>query len=103
MWRVLQVIDAVPVGEPMVLKDVWVHAELEREGSALEKIRQSDCSSEFQESMSANFLTVVRHGDVSIHPRKGSSYCDRTLHHAGNAEAYLQAKPLLDPPADISL
>lgn len=103
VWKVLQVIDAAPAGEPMVLKDVWNHAELEREGSALEKIRQSDHSSEFQKSMSANFLTVVCHGDVAIHSREGHSYCDRSLDHVENAEAYLQGKPLPDsidiPPA----
>lgn len=102
VWKVVQVIDTIPVGEPMVLKDVWIYSELEREGSTLEKIRQSDRSSEFQESMSANFLTVVCHGDVSIHPRKGFSYHDRTLHHVGNAEAYLLGNPLPDSSIDIS-
>lgn len=103
VWKVLRIDGTVPVGEPMVLKDVWIYAELEREGFTLEQIRQSDLSSEFQESMSANFLTVVCHGDVSIHPRKGSSYHDRTLHHVGNAEAYLLGNPLPDSPTDISL
>ncbi|KAJ3543490.1 hypothetical protein NM688_g5849 [Phlebia brevispora] len=96
VWKVVQVVDGVPVGKPAILKDHWVQEEFEREGTTLSRIRQSDDSEDFQRAFSANFLTVLCHGDVVLRSHRHAPYCDRTRLHIRNAKAYKLDVPLPD-------
>lgn len=102
VWKVIQIVNDAPTGEPVVLKDTWIHEELAREGDTMEQVRQSDPSEQFQRAFSANFLTVLSHGDVLLHPRSQIPYHDRTRYHRENLKAYRKTKPLPDPSLSAS-
>ncbi|KAJ3543489.1 hypothetical protein NM688_g5850 [Phlebia brevispora] len=88
VWKVVRVVNGVPVGKPVVLKDQWVQEEFEREGTTLHRIQQFDRSDGFQREFSTNFLTVVAHGDVVVRSQRHAPHCDRTRLHIRNARAF---------------
>ncbi|KAJ3529563.1 hypothetical protein NM688_g7837 [Phlebia brevispora] len=98
VWRVVSLVNGVPTGEPAVLKDEWVHEELEREGTTLQEIQQYDRSDEFQGTFFKSFLTALAHGDVVLRSPTGAHapYCDRTRQHDVNARAYVAGMALPD-------
>ena len=61
VWEVVPLIDGVESGVPVILKDAWVDAELQREGFTLEELK-AGCSADYQDA----FLTIVTHGDVCL-------------------------------------
>lgn len=97
VWKVVPIINGVPTGQPVVLKDCWIYEELEREGETLRKIQLSENSEEFQRVFSANFLTVISHGEVFVGSNEDALYCDRTINHRRNLKAYVSGKSLPDP------
>ncbi|KAJ3531026.1 hypothetical protein NM688_g7632 [Phlebia brevispora] len=88
VWKVVEMADGVPRGEPLILKDSWNHEELSREGVNLERIRERDESTEFQNAFRTNFLTVVCHGNVLMRSTRGPSPLDCSQQHS---RAYRQA------------
>lgn len=40
VWEAVRVVDGVEVGEPVVIKDAWVDAELQREGDTMKELRE---------------------------------------------------------------
>lgn len=96
VWKVVRIVDGVPQGEPMVLKDSWIQEEWAREGDTLERLRQKNDAPDAQKAFARHFLTVVHHGDVIICTRNEPTHMDRTRSHQDNAKAYLSGKPLTD-------
>ncbi|KAJ3531368.1 hypothetical protein NM688_g7587 [Phlebia brevispora] len=81
IWKVIRVIDGIPSGEPLVLKDSWIHEESEREGTTLRRIQDCNNTDDFQHNFSTHFLTVVRDGDVILHSSRRPPSRDHSLHH----------------------
>ena len=98
VWKAVRLEHGRPCGAPVLLKDVWIHEELSREGQIMADIRRSDVSKGAQEVFARTLLTVVDDGDVKIHPSTGPNppHLDCTRLHASNARAYQYAQPYLD-------
>ncbi|KAJ3545073.1 hypothetical protein NM688_g5672 [Phlebia brevispora] len=96
VWKVVLVVNGVPVGAPAVLKDHWIQEEFEFEGTTLSRIQRSDNSEDFQRTFSSNFLTVLSHGGVIMRSQRHAPYCDRTRQHIRNAKASKLDVPLPD-------
>ncbi len=50
----------------MVLKDCWASSDRQREGKIHEKLRNVNLTDAFRGALDSSFLTVERHGDVSV-------------------------------------
>ena len=97
IYEAIEVRDGTPHGEPVVLKDVWRHEELGREGDTLGAIRQCDPSQAARDLISRRTLTVLHHGDVVLRtPSVPHPYVDFTREHSQNAVRFLQHRPLTD-------
>ena len=97
IWKAVELMDGVPHGMPVVLKDVWRHEELGREGDTLAAIRDCDPSEDARKLLSQRTLTVLHHGDVVLRsPVVELPYVDYNRLHSQNAVRFLQNKPLTD-------
>lgn len=97
IWKAVEVRDGSPIGDPAVLKDVWRHEELGREGDIHESILHCDSSQEAQDSLSQGTLTVLHYGDVLLHSvATEHPYIDYTRQHPQNALRFMQDQPLTD-------
>ena len=98
IWRAVELRGGSPHGDPVILKDVWRHEELSREGDTLEAIRQSESSPAIQRLLSRRLLTVLHHGDVIIRTEAGrNAHVDRTRLHTDNVVCFRRNQPLVDP------
>ena len=98
IWKAVRLEDGQPCGAPLVLKDVWIHEELSREGQNLADIRLSDSSEPAQKLFDRTLLTVLHDGDVVIRPQSALDppYRDCTRLHANNARALLYGHSYVD-------
>ena len=97
IWKALEIRDGVPSGKPVVLKDVWRHEELGREGDSLSAILRSQPSPHLRALLAGRTLTVLHHGDVVLRSSSRRDPCvDCTRRHPQNAVRFLQKRPLTD-------
>lgn len=66
VWRVRKLVDGLPTGDGMVLKDSWIDDDRIREGDILAKMRASASDPIQKEIFETHFLHVECHGDVYI-------------------------------------
>lgn len=66
VWKVRKLVDGVPSGDPMVLKDCWIDHDRKREGDILDQLRSSAQNDTHKAIFSKHFLTVNCHGDVYV-------------------------------------
>ena len=99
VWRVIELRDGIPSGDPVVLKDVWRHGELAQEGTIIESIHDSDLGDTERSLLRDHLLTVLPHGDVVIRPMTcdGVPHLDSTQTHARNFEALRAGQPVDEP------
>ena len=99
VWRVVELRDDMPRGDPLILKDVWRHGELAQEGSNIDCIRSSVMSADERQFLDEHLPTVVRHGDVVIHPQSSgdSPHLDVTQSHARNFQALCRGEAVDSP------
>ena len=99
VWRVVELRDGEPYGDPVVLKDVWRHGELAQEGSVIKSIRDLDLSHDERVLIDEHLPTVLHHGDVVIHPTasNGVAYLDSTQTHIRNFYTLCVGMPVDGP------
>ena len=99
VWRVVELRDDVPCGDPLILKDVWRHAELAPEGSNIDSIRSNVMSEDERHFLDEHLPTVVHHGDVIIHPQSSGDppHLDVTQTHARNFQALCRGEAVDSP------
>ena len=73
VWKAVEIVDGVEVGDPVALKDCWVDSHREREGTITARIRASPMNDEDKEQLHKVLITVLTHGDVFV-----DDACDRT-------------------------
>ena len=88
VWKAVEVRDGNPVGDPVVLKEMWRFNEIAQEGSNTRAVSEptptSTLSEEAQERLTRGVLTVLHHGDVIIRPDPSKpqvSFADRLPMH----------------------
>lgn len=97
VWKAIEVRDGSARGPPVILKDVWRHEELGREGDNLETLRQLEPTPATPRILSQSLLTVLHHGDVVIRSKAGQNpHLDRTRLHTKNALRFLRGESLAD-------
>ncbi|KAJ3554522.1 hypothetical protein NM688_g3064 [Phlebia brevispora] len=81
IWEVVQIINGVPCGSPLVLKDSWIHEESAREGASLRRVQLSHDTDDFLHTFSTHFLTVTCDGDVLLHSSRRPPSRDHSQQH----------------------
>ncbi|KAF7790445.1 hypothetical protein EIP86_001400 [Pleurotus ostreatoroseus] len=90
VWKAILLADGKETGEPVILKDAWVHADCMPEGFVLEDIRKIDCDPEVQDYVNTSFPSPLFHGDVFVDPNRMDLDCTRSF--SPNAEASSEPK-----------
>ena len=68
VWKAIRVVDGVPNGEPVILKDAWVSTGRQREGDIDARIRRSATvlPEDDRTCLENMLLTILDHGDVVV-------------------------------------
>ncbi|KAJ3533599.1 hypothetical protein NM688_g7260 [Phlebia brevispora] len=65
VWKAIKIENGVPVGEPVVLKDAWVHPYRDREGAIYSRV-WTTASEAQRNALEAACISVLCHGDVFV-------------------------------------
>jgi len=85
------------VGDPVVLKDIWIDHDRMREGAILAQLYE-DADEEDKKLVKKYFLTTICHGDVLVEPGVADDTRDlmRELKTTPDSVFNLQEKPLIE-------
>ena len=99
VWRVVELRNGQPHGDPVVLKDTWRHGELAQEGGNIENIRVSASGEGERMVLDDHLPTVLHHGDVVIHSQSGvdAPHLDSTQTHIRNFVALCKGEAVNEP------
>ncbi len=83
VWIAQRVVSGQLMGDPAILKDIWIEDDRKREGDIIREIYDS-LPSDDQPEPSKPFLTVLCHGDVLVPSADNTTHPDNhTLHLHG--------------------
>ncbi|KAJ3558270.1 hypothetical protein NM688_g1023 [Phlebia brevispora] len=71
VWMAVKVVDGQEIGDPVVLKDVWVDPNRRAEGASIEELCRAARDTEHQLDADSSFITVECHSDVYFDSKHG--------------------------------